>query len=75
MSTAFKLLDNFAAITTLVTATHPSIARSTDLAACRALPRGHLAAYVKNYDAVVRFVRRTRPRVAHAIALQTCKFE
>jgi hypothetical protein len=74
MATAYKLLDNFGVVLTLVRETHPSIARSIALAACRTVdPEGTARQYLKNYDHVVRFVRRTNPDVAHVVALQTCR--
>jgi hypothetical protein len=74
MSTAYKLLDNFGVLLTIVRETHPSIARSIALAACRTVdPETTARQYLKNYDDVLRRVRRTNPDVAHVVALQTCR--
>lgn len=74
MPTAFKLLENFGAVLTIVKETHPSIARSVALAACRTTdPEATARQYLKNYDDVLRFVRRTDPDLAHVVALQTCR--
>jgi hypothetical protein len=74
MLTASKLLENFGTVLTIVKATHPSVARSIALAACRTTdPEGTARQYVKNYDNVLRLVRRTDPDLAHVVALQTCR--
>jgi hypothetical protein len=58
----------------LVKQTHPSIARSIALAACRTTdPETTARQYLMNYEKVLRFVRRKDPELAHVVALQTCR--
>jgi hypothetical protein len=61
-------------VLTIVKETHPSVARSVALAACRTTdPEGTALRYLQNYDDVLRFVRRCDPDLAHVVALQTCR--
>ena len=65
LPTAHKLLEKFNAVLQLVSSTHPSVARSIALSACRSTdPRGIARQYADNYDAIVRVVSRTDPRRA-----------
>ena len=74
MPTASKLLENFGFVLALVRQTHPSIARSIALAACRTTdPEATARRYLINYEQVLRFVRRTDPDQAHVVALQTSR--
>lgn len=71
MPTAAKLLDKFQEVVRLVQKTHPIVARSIALSACRATD--HLKAarlYMKNYDAIVRVIGRIDRRRARRVASQ-----
>ena len=70
-ASARKLLKNFEAVLRLAKKTHPGVARSIALSACRArdpLESGRV--YMKNYDRIVKAVSRTDARRAHRVAAQ-----
>jgi hypothetical protein len=64
-------LENFESVRCLAEKTHPSVARSVALSACRAAdPLTTARLYLQNYDAIVKRVSRTDARRAHMVAAQ-----
>jgi len=68
---ARKLLENFEAVLDLAKKTHPSVARSIALSACRASdPLVSARVYMRYYDQIVKTLSRTDARRAHRVAAQ-----
>lgn len=71
LKTARTLVQKFRDVEDLVKQTHPQIARSVALAACRATdPIATARAYAANYDRIVETVERVDPRRARRVANQ-----
>jgi hypothetical protein len=67
-------VHKFRDVERLVKRTHPHVARSIALAACRATdPIGTARAYVANYDHIVEVIGTVDPQRARCVATQACR--
>jgi hypothetical protein len=71
LKTAHALVEKFRDIEDVVKKSHPQVARSVALAACRATdPMGTARLYVANYDRIVNLIGKIDPQRARRVANQ-----